>query len=808
MSMPNEFRVSLRSLSRSPGFTLTAALLLTLGIGMTLYMAGAINGFVLRPLPFRSADRLVHVEQAAPELDEVSLEVPLSDYFAWRSELKSFEDLAAFYSGTLNFRDQGDPERLDGGFVSANLFDVLGARPQLGRVFTAEDERLDRPRAVVISGRLWERRFNGDPGVVGRPVRVNGQPGVVIGVMPRDFRFEQREEIWVPLRADDASASWKDAVGVEVIGHLAPGIDARAARAEFDGVIARTAEADSARPRGRISVVKTLAQEYVGRGTRRTLALMFIAVFLVFLIACVDVANLMLARGIARQRETAVRAALGASRRELAVRGLTEGGLVALVAAIAGMGLAEWAGERTMSYLRTSEDMNIPGWVNFGIDGRFIAATIGLAMLATLLAALGPALAASRADALATLRQTSRSAAGGAGVGRARRSLVVAQIALCAGVLTCAGLAIRGVQTLAAADLGVDQEKILGGRVALFDSAYPDNRRRLEFLERAEGSLAVLPGVAAAAVTTSIPGSFGPGARLEVEGGEVTGGRGRFAKAVAISPSYFEVVDKPLVAGRIFAPGDDGEHERVAIVNRLFVARLLDGKESVGRRFRALAEEGPGPWIRIVGVAPDLQQGNPDDPPAPVFYQPIRQQTPRFAFLALRSRGADAHAIAPAIQRVVSEIDPDQPIYFLRTVGDWLRLEEFGVRFTASLYSGFAAVALILAAVGVYALLAFAVSCRTAEIGVRRALGASAREIFRTVVGRSAVDLAIGLGAGAVLAALLARPLAEDFYGVRPFDPATWILVPSTLVVAALAAALVPTRRALAVDPAVALRNE
>jgi predicted permease len=805
MSMTHEIRVSLRSLARAPGFTLLATLLLTFGIGLTLYMAGAINGFLLRPLPFRDAERLVHVEQAQPELDENSISVPIPDYFAWRGELRSFSDLAAFYGGTLNFRDQGEPERLDGGFVSANLFDVLGARPQLGRVFTAEDERLDRPRAVVISGRLWERVYNSDPAIVGRAVHVNGQAGIVVGVMPRDFRFPEREEAWVPLRTDDATTPWKDATGAEVIGHLAPGVDARAASAELAAALARAAEADSARPRGRVPVVHSLTDEFVGRGTRRTLSLMFTAVFLVFLIACVDVANLMLARGAARQRETALRAALGASRRELVTRGLTEGGLVALVAAFAGMALSQWAGVLTMDYIRTSEDMDIPGWVRFAIDGRTLAATIGLALVATLAAALGPALVASRTDALAALRQTVRGAGGGAG--RARRSLVVAQIALCAGVLTCAGLAIRGVEALVGMDLGVSSEKILGGRVALFDSAYPDDRRRLDFLERAEGRIAALPGVSAAAVTTSLPGSFTSGARLEVEGKATADGRGYRARNVAISPAYFEVVGKQLLAGRAFTPADDGS-DRVAIVNRLFVERHLDGGDALGHRFRLLGDEGAGPWLRIVGVAPDLQQSDPDDDLAPTFYQPIRQQVPRFAFLALRASGDDAHGLATQLQRAVSGIDPDQPVYYLRTVGDWMRLREFGARFQASLYSGFAGVALALAAVGVYALLAFTVALRTAEIGVRRALGATAREVTRAVVGRMAFDVGLGLAMGAVLAALLARPLAADFWGVKPFDPLTWTLVPLTLVAVALVAALVPTRRALSVDPAVALRNE
>jgi putative ABC transport system permease protein len=808
MSLAADLKTAGRSLRQSPGFALFATLALAVGIGLTLYMFGAINAFVLRPLPFKDADRLVHVEMADPTEDEDSLEVPYPDFLEWRPAVSSASDLAAFYEGTLNLADQGDPERLDGVFTTGELFDVLGVQAELGRTLTAADSLPGAPAAVVLSRLVFERRYGSDPSVLGRAVRVNGRPATIVGVMPESFRFPQRTEAWATIAESAASAPWRDALSVEVVGHLTPGSGTAALAAELDAVIARLLARDGSRPKGWKSMVKPFAEEFVGRETRRELGLMFFAVVLVLLIACANVANLLYARGVGRQRDLAVRAALGASRRRLVIFGLAESLVVSLVAAGIGLALAQWAGRWTMSSLRTNEDMSIPSWVEFSTDARSVIFTLAVALISALAAGLAPALAGSRPDVQKELRGAGRGASGKSH--RGLRALVVTQIALCCGLVTCAGLAARSISKLADVSLGVDGTKILGGRVAMFEERFPDEAQVLDFYRRAEERMRQLPGVVAATVTSSLPGTFVGGGRIEIEG-QAAGEARRFAQVARVAPSYFEALGVSLVAGRPFADTDDADSEPVAIVNRRFAERYFGKEDALGRRFR-LASSGdaaaePEPWLRVVGVSPDLLQDEIDDGSEPTFYQPMAQEVPRFAFLAVRTAG-DAAALKTPLQKAVTELDPDQPVYFLRTLDEWAAIVRWSNRFLAGLYAVFAFAGLALAAIGVYGMSAYSVAQRTAEIGVRRALGAVDGAVVQLVSSRSAKDLAWGLGIGLVLAVGLAKQVAGMFYGVEAFDLPTFALVPVVLAAAVALATLVPVRRALGIEPAAALRQD
>jgi len=795
---------ALRSLRKSPGFTFFSILVLAAGIGLTLYMFGAINGFVLRPLPYRDAGRLVHFELSNPSLEEESLAVPYPDYLELRPNLGGLTDVAAFYEGTLNLSDSGDPERFSGVFASGDLFGVLGERAILGRGLTAADSAPGAPAVVVLSEVVWERRYGRDPGVVGRAVRLNGRPATVVGVMPASFRFPIATEAWTSIPARMANLSWQDAIGVEVIGHLAPGSSMATVRAELDAALQRQEAVDSSRPGGRRAVIKPLAEEWVSPQTRRTIGTMFVAVLLVLFISCANVANLLYARGVGRRRHMAVRAALGASRRRLIVHGLTESCVVALAAAAIGLPLAERAGAWTMELLRTKADMDIPSWVRFDTDARGLLFTLFVAVVSAVAAGLIPALSGSRVDV-----QTELGAAGRSAVARGSRSLrilVVAQIALSCGLVICAGLAARSVGKLADAELGVDSERILGGRVALFEESYPDDASSLDFYARAEQSLRELPGVEAATVTTSLPGTFASYARVEVEGSELDPRR-TLSQTASTSPTYFEAMGVELVAGRGFRASDDAEGEPVAIVNQRFAERYLAGSDPIGRRLRFHSQDGSNPWLRIVGVAPDLDQAGLDDPTRPACYLPIAQSTPRYAFLALRSTG-DAGALRQSLAKSVAAIDPDQPVYYLRTLEEWNTVERWSNRFMATLFVTFAFAGLLLASIGVYGMTAYAVAQRTPEIGVRRVLGALDSSVVTLVARRSLLDLAWGLGVGLLLAVVLARQVAGILYGVDSFDLPTFAVVPLVLLLAVAAATLSPVRRALAIEPATALRQE
>jgi len=806
MQLAREIRVSLRSLGRTPAFFAFATLLLTAGIGLSLYIFSAVNGFVLRPLPFRGADRLVHVELADLERHADSLEAPVPDYFAMRDGLRSVSDLAAFYSATVNLGGDGDPERLEGEFVSANLFEVFGFRSGLGRTLRPEDEVAGAPPVAVLSHEVWQRRYAGDASIVGRSLRLNGTATTIVGVMPPGFDFPQRQEIWLPITRLAGAAPIEQASTCEVAGHLAGGASIATARAEVDALLARLAAADSSRPAKLAGVVKPFAEEFVSARTRTTLTLMLVAVLLVLLIACADVANLLLVRGLARRRDVAVRAALGASRRTLVVRGLVEGGLVVICASALGLALADWGGRRTMEMLRAAQGVEISSWISMRLDGRMVLVTLFVASLTTLLAALGPALAGSRVGVLAELRGASRGTAHGR-LGRASRVLVVGQIALSVALVACAGLAVHSVQRLAEIPVGVDADHILGVRVGLFEGNYPDDASRLAFFARAEQKLRELPGVADATVTSSLPASFIGGLPLEVDGKPLADFGGRRANIARVTPSYFSTMQMPIVAGRALAPADDANGELVAVVNQSLVRYFFGQEDPLGHRVRFASKNEPRPWLRIVGVVPDIVQDEVDEGIKPAFYVPMAQDVQRFAFLAVRA-GSDPHPLGPAIAKAITEIDPDQPVYWARTVSDWVRIGSFMNSFLASLFSGFAVAGLLLAGAGLYGVLAFTVSSRTSEIGLRRALGAADRGIVAWIARGSLRDLAIGLGVGALLAAALARPLAGMFYGVSALDPATWMTIPFVLALATAGASLVPTLRALRVEPAVALRDE
>jgi putative ABC transport system permease protein len=802
--LATDVRTALRSLRKSPGFALFATLALAAGIGLTLYMFGAINAFVLRPLPYASADRLIHVELADPTLDQASLEVPYPDFLEWQRELTSVADLAAYYEGTLNLADSGDPERLDGAFVTGNLFALLGARAEVGRALTADDSRPGAPAAVVISRLVWERRYGSDSTVIGRAARVNGRPATIVGVMPEGFRFPTRTEAWATIPESAASGRSANAPSVEVVGHTVPGSGPEAVAAELETSLARMLADDSSRQAGLRPVVKPFVEEYVGPNTRQQLTLMFVAVFLVLLIACANVANLLYARGVGRKRDLAVRAALGASRRRLVAFGLTEALVVSLIASGIGLVLAQRAGDWTMERLRGNEDMSIPSWVHFETDARSIAFTLGIAVAAALAAGLAPALAGSRPDVQHELRSAGRG--GAARSRRVLRVLVVGQIALCCGLVTSAGLAARSIAKLYGVDLGVDGERILGGRIAMFEERFPDSASVHAFFERAEARLRELPGVVEATVTSSLPGTFVGGSRIEIEGVDAGDGR-RFADVVRVTPSYFDAMDVALATGRGFAASDDAGSERVAVVNRTFAERYLDGGDPIGRRLRAVGPGEPGPWLRVVGIAPDLRQDAIDDPLDPTYYVPLAQDPPRFAFLAVRT-AAPAAPLKEALRKAVAELDPDQPVYFLRTLDEWVAIVRWSNRFLAGMFVVFAFAGLALAALGVYGMAAYAVAQRTAEIGLRRALGAHDGAVFGLVARRSALDLAWGLGFGSLLAVALAQPLAGMFYGVEAFDAPTFGAVPLVLLAAVALATVLPARRALRVEPAVALRDE
>jgi predicted permease len=778
------------------------------GLGLTMYMFGAINSFLLRPLPFAEPERLAHVELADLATGQDSVEVGVHDFIALAREQRSFERFGAFSVGTLNLSGDDRPERFEGGFVTEGVFATLGAKPLLGRGFVAADYAPGAPAVVIVSHALWQSRYGGAPDVVGRVVRSNGKPATIVGVMPEGFKFPFRQEVWTTVNLDVADVPRNEALTYEVIGRLAPGVGMAQARAELDALLAAIAKAEPGANRDGIrAVVKTISAEYVGRNTPAVLAAMMIAVVLVLLIACANVANLMVARTVERTRELAIHGALGAARARLVLRLVLEGLLIAVVGGAIGFAIAQVGGAATMHTLTSQED-GLPYWFEYKVDWRVIGFSVAVGLVAALAATLVPALRAGRIAASAAMREGGHGATG-VGFGRASRVLITGQLAMCAVLLVVAGLVVRSIFAMQTLDPGADTDGVLTGRIALFEDAYPGDEKVVAFFEQLERELAASPGVAQAAITTSVPLSFAGGTYYHPDGKPpAENERYPFSWFVGAAPSYFDTFRIPLREGRMFDARDRADAPPVVLVSDNFARIAFGGESPIGRRIDLAPAGKERRYAEIVGVVGTVMQAEPEDEEAPVVYAPFAQRPARFASFAVRGAGGDPYALSDAVRAAVAKVDADLPVYFVRTVDDWIAAQTVPDRLMAKLFAMFAAFGLLLAAGGIYALLAFAVAQRTREIGVRRALGALDGGIVRMVMGQGMRQLVVGLAIGLVAGFGLAQVLRNVLFGVGTFDPLTFGAVGVVLALAMLAASLAPTRRALRIEPMQALRYE
>ncbi len=801
-----ELRQAFRALVRSPGYALTAIAMLGAGLGLSMYMFGAIDTFMLRPLPFANADRIAHVELADLATGEDSIEVPLPEYLAMARSQRSFDAFGAFSTGTLNLSGDGRPERFDGGFVTDGLFDALGAKTAMGREFVPADYVPGAPRVVVIGHELWQNRYAGAADIVGRTIRANGKPATIVGVMPEGFAFPFRQQVWTTSDLDpDGPAK---GFTYEVIGRMRDGTGYAQAAADLDAIVrAMPAVAGDRARDGLRSVVKSLNAEYMGRNTPAVLTTMMVAVLLVLLIACVNVANLMIARTVERARELAIHGALGAVRARILLRLLLEGLLVAIAAGAIGMLLAQAGGKATMDTL-TQEENGLPYWFQYALEWRSVAFAIGVALFAALAATLVPALRASRDAVGAGVREGGRGATS-RGFGRFSRVLITAELALSAVLLVVAGLTVRSILAMQYVDPGADTHGVLSARIALFEDAYPQDAQVAAFFAELRNDLAAQPGVAAAAVTTSVPLSFSGGTYYRREGQDVPDGqRAPVAWLVGTTAEYFDAFRIPVTAGRNFGLGDDAGAPAVALVNRRFAERVFGNESPLGQRVD-LDPAGPQrKWVQIVGVVGNVMQGEPEDDPGGAIYVPFAQRPQRYASIALRSAGGDPYALADVLRGAVAKLDADLPVYFVRTADDWIAAATVPDRLMSKMFVVFAAFGTLLAAAGIYALLAFAVAQRTREIGVRRALGAVDAGIVRLVMGQGMRQLVVGLALGLVLGMALALVLRNVLFGVGVFDPVTFAVVAVVLAASMFLASWAPTRRALRIEPMEALRYE
>jgi predicted permease len=801
-----EIRYAARALRKSPGLSGIAVLALALGIGLTTIMFSIVHGAILKGLPFEDAHRLMHLERNNLAEDIESMEVTIHDYLEWREQQQSFESLAAFYDGTINLSGTERAERYEGAFMTANAFVSLGVQPVLGRGFREDEDEPGAPPVLILGYHVWQDRFSADEDVVGSTVQVNGEQTTIIGVMPEGFRFPFLQDIWVPLRMDPLEIERGTGTTLEVYGRLRDGVSRDQATAEMQSIAQRLATAYPETNEGVGVNVKPYAEEYVGEEPRGLLFTMLGAVSLVLLIACANVANLLLARASTRSRELAIRSAIGASRLRVVLQLLGDGLVLSTAGAVLGIGIA-WFGIRAFNDAIASAEP--PFWIDIGLQPTVLLFVLGITVLAGVLSGILPAIQASGARVNEVLKDESWGSSGFR-VGKLSRGLVVAEIALSVGLLVGAGLMIKSVANLNNIEYGFDTEEIFTARMGLFESEYPDRESRQIFFNEALRRLDGLAGVETATLATSLPGVWSGGTWFAVEGQSYDRDQDYpGANWVAITPDYFSTFSVDVVRGRAFTTADGADGMQVAIVNESFADRYFEGEDALGRRIRQGRSDSVEPWLTIVGIVPDMYlegvEDQEDDPEG--MYVPLAQADVSFLYMALRAGGSPMTLANPARDAVAS-VDRDVPLYWVQSLQSAIDETTWYFRVFGTLFMIFGIVALFLASVGLYGVMSAAVSNRTMEMGIRMALGAKARDVRRLVLRQGMIQIAIGVVLGLALAGLLARGLEILLYRVEAWDPMTFISISLVLTAVGLLASYIPALRATRVEPIAALRYE
>jgi predicted permease len=801
-----EIRYAARTLRKSPGLSGIAVLALALGIGLTTIMFSIVHGAILKGLPFDDAHRLMHLERNNLAEDIESMEVTIHDYMDWREQQQSFESLAAFYDGTINLSGTERAERYEGAFMTANAFGSLGVQPILGRGFREDEDEPGAPPVIMLGYHVWQDRFSGAEDVIGSTVQVNGEQTTIIGVMPEGFRFPFLQDVWVPLRMDPLELKRGTGTTLEVYGRLRDGVSLDQATAEMQAIAQRLGTAYPETNEGVGVVMKPYAEEYVGEEPRGLLFTMLAAVFLVLLIACANVANLLLARASTRSRELAIRSAIGASRLRVVLQLLGDGLVLSTVGAALGIGIA-WFGVRAFNDAIASADP--PFWIDIGLHPTVLLFVLGITVLAGVLSGIIPALQASGTRVNEVLKDESWGSSGFR-VGKLSRGLVVAEIALSVGLLVGAGLMIKSVANLNSIEYGFTTEEVFTARMGLFESEYPDRESRQIFFDEAVRRLDGLPGVEAATLATSLPGVWSGGTWFAVEGESYDRDQDYpGANWVAVTPDYFETFDVEISGGRGFTTADGADGMQVAIVNESFADRYFAGEDALGRRIRQGRSESVQPWLTIVGIVPDMYlegvEDQEDDPEG--MYVPLAQADVSFIYMALRA-GGNPMTLANPARDAVAAVDRDVPLYWVQSLQSAIDETTWYFRVFGTLFVIFGIVALFLASVGLYGVMSASVSNRTTEMGIRMALGAKAGDVRRLVLRQGMIQMAIGVALGLALASLLARGLEILLYRVEAWDPLTFISISLVLTAVGLLASYVPALRATRVEPMAALRYE
>jgi putative ABC transport system permease protein len=798
----HDLRYALRALRQHPGFTLTAVLTLGLGIGANVAIFSVVNAVLLRPLPFAEPDRLVRVWGLHPAIGHESASLP--DFLDWRAETPSLAGLSALSNTRFTLTGTGEPEMIRGAFVTADFFRTLGVTPLRGRMFTPGEDTRAAARVAVLGEGLWRRRFGGAPGMVGRSIRLNGMPYTVVGIAPASARIQGPVDVWTTLATDTALGRRSDFL--HFVGRLAPGASVRQAGEEL-ATVARRLAARYPETNTNWSVDVAPLRDSVVGPVRAALRLFIVAVGLVLLIACANVANLMLARAAAREAEIVIRTALGASRRRLLRQLLTESVLLAVLGGGLGVLLAAW-GVEGLSALAPG---TLPRADEVALDGRVLAFALALSVATGLLFGLAPALRLAGRAISGGLRDGARSVAGGPALRSLRGALVLGEVAVAFVLLVGAGLLVRSFDRLLRVEPGFRTDGLFTARLLLPRTKYAAEDRQAAFLGQVTERLAALPSVRSAAVVTDAPlGDSPPYVNFSIAGqSEPPAGAVHDVELFSASPAYFGTLGIPLVLGRLFDATDQAGAPPVAVVNQTAVRRYFGGRSPLGSRLTFdEPTDSAARWMTVVGVVGDIHHAGLGEAPYPQAYLPVAQAPERWMVLVVRTEARNPLALGPGVRQAVASLDPDLALSELSTMEQRIAGVTARPRVSVIVLGGFAVTALLLAALGIYGVVSYGVLQRTRELGIRMALGAGRGAVLSMVLRQGMTPVVAGLAAGVAVAWAAARVLRSLLFEVGTTDPVTFLAVTLFLSGSALLACYLPARRAARADPVTALRAE